>query len=419
MKARFLLWGLFFLCAKQLVAQRRCASLQYAQQAIRVDPSLQTRQQNMEKFIQSRLKNPPYNTSNSRPALSTIRIPVIVHIVYHQQEENISDEAVANQLAALNRDYQRKNADSSHTPDVFKAVAGDCKIEFELAKVDPQGRVTNGIERIYSPITKWVIDGDKVKFKVEYGADSWDARFYMNIWVCNLDDLLGYSSVPGEDEKKDGIVINYTVFNDLNDGAPFNSGRTAVHETGHWLSLKHLWGDADCGSDEVTDTPPQAGFTSGCPGGLRISCGNSPNGDMYMNFMDYTNDPCMNLFTNGQRDRMRTLFEPGGLRNSLLSSKALDLPWLDEIRLPDDSPQWLYLKLYPNPVQKELVLDFRYDPRWIGQEFTIVNVAGQVVKRHVITSKVDAINISSLSPGIYIIHGNKDGVKLVRKFIKM
>jgi Pregnancy-associated plasma protein-A len=419
MKARFLLLLLFFGSANQLVAQRRCASLQYAQQAMQANPFLQANQNSIEKFIQARLKQSSSAASNTRPVASIIRIPVIVHIVYHQPAENISDEAVANQLAALNRDYQKKNADSSNTPDVFKAIAADCKIEFELAKVDPQGRTARGIERIYSPITKWAIEGDKVKFKSEYGADGWDARYYLNIWVCNLNDLLGYSSVLGDDVKKDGVVINYTVFNNLNDGGPFNSGRTAVHEIGHWLSLKHLWGDADCGNDGVTDTPEQSTFTTGCPGGIRLSCSNAPNGDMYMNFMDYTNDPCMNLFTNGQRDRMRTLFESGGIHNSILSSKALGLPWTAETPLPDDSPRWLYPKLYPDPAQTELVLDFKYDPRWVGQELIVTNVTGQILIRHLIISKVEIIDIGKLNRGIYFIRGNRDGIKLIAKFIKL
>ena len=419
MKSRFLFAFLGLICVLPMAAQRRCASAQYQQHALAVNPFLPGRQLQIETFIRSHMKSGIPAPYNARPALTTIRIPVIVHIIYHEEEENISTASVNRQIAAMNRDFQRSNADSNNTPDVFKSLAADCSVQFELATVDPLGRASTGIERIHSPVAHWEIEGDKVKFSREHGVDGWDSRYYLNIWVCNLDDLLGYSSVLGDDEKKDGIVIHYAVFDNLEDGEPYHSGRTAVHETGHWLSLKHLWGDADCGDDDVADTPKQATFTTGCPGGVRLSCGNSPVGDMYMNFMDYTNDPCMNLFTKGQRDRLRTLFDPGGPRNSILSSTGLGLPWVAEVILPDETPKWLYPKLYPNPAGNQVVLDLAADPGWIGQELQITNVNGQVIMHHAVVSTVETINISALSTGIYFIRGNKQGGKLAEKFVKI
>src|SRR6185436_7443681 len=121
-----------------------------------------------------------------------------------------------------------------------------------------------------------------------------------------------------------------------------------------WLSLKHLWGDTYCGDDGVGDTPKQAGYNIECPGVINITCGNGPYGDMYMNYMDLTNDACMNLFTQGQKARMRTLFDQGGPRSSLLVSKGLNPPLTSEIELPEEDPKWLHPQLYPNPATTQL-----------------------------------------------------------------
>lgn len=418
MKAKLFVWLLILGNILQLNAQSRCGSSEYLKRSIQKNPSLQSYQQHIEKFIQSRVSTQPIASINARPASpAIIKIPVVIHIIYHLSEENISDEAINNQVNALNRDYRRMNADSSNTPACFKSVAADCNIEFELAKVDPQGRVTTGIERIYSPVAKWMGD-DKMKYKKSYGANAWDPDSYLNIWVCSMNDLLGYSSIMGEAKELDGVVINYTVFNDFNDGGAYNSGRTAVHEIGHWLGLKHIWGDADCGDDGVADTPKQSTYTSGCPGGVRTSCGNSPHGDMYMNFMDYTNDPCMNLFTRGQSDRMRVLFDEGGFRNSILNSKALGEPYL-AITLTDSIPAIKKIQAYPNPAKNELILDIQDEEKWIGKEIIITNFSGQALFHHIITARKNKINISSLSQGIYFVQSIDNNEKLSLKFIKL
>jgi hypothetical protein len=419
MKANLFVWLFFLGNILQLNAQNRCGSSEYLQRSLQKNPSLQSYQQHIEKFIQSRLLTHSVISANARPASPvTIKIPVVVHIVYHLTEENIPDEAINNQVRALNRDYRRMNADTSNTPGCFKSVAADCNIEFELAKVDPNGRTTTGIERVYSPVAKWIGD-DKMKYKKSYGANGWDADSYLNIWVCSMNDLLGYASIMGEAKELDGVVVNYTVFNDFNDGGAYNSGRTAVHEIGHWLGLKHIWGDADCGDDGVGDTPRQSTYTSGCPGGTRSSCGNAPHGDMYMNFMDYTNDPCMNLFTKGQSDRMRALFDDKGFRSSILNSKALGEPYSQAILLPDSIPAVKRIQVYPNPVKNELILDIKEQEKWIGKEIVITNFSGQVLFHYTITAKKSKINTSGLSQGIYFIQGNDNNDKLSLKFIKL
>ncbi|MGC4034612.1 MAG: M43 family zinc metalloprotease [Chitinophagaceae bacterium] len=417
MKAKLLVC--FLIVTAVVNAQQRCGSTLHATRAIQNNPFLEKYQQNINQFIQQRIQLHKSSSINARPgANSIITIPVVIHVVYHLASENISDDAINKQMDALNRDYRKMNDDSVNTPACFKPLAADCGIQFQLAKVDPKGRATNGVERIYSPVAKWNND-DMVKHKAQFGADAWDADSYLNIWVCSMNDVLGYSSIMGEAKELDGVVINYSVFNDLHDGGAYNSGRTAVHEIGHWLGLKHVWGDADCGDDEVDDTPKQSTYTSGCPGGIRLSCGNTTTGDMYMNYMDYTNDPCMNLFTNGQKERMRVLFDDAGFRNSILSSKALGTPWVEEISLPDSLISLPVARIFPNPSQNEITIDLVNDNKWIGKEVTIADMSGQVILHHIILTNADKLDVKAFRQGMYFVNGNCDAGKMVLKFIKL
>lgn len=399
-----------------LWAQRECRSSEYEKLTIQNDPSIAASRQSVENFILQH-----HSSTNSFLArgqqIMRIKIPVVVHILYHYPGENISDAVVSSQVSALNRDFKKLNADTSKIPSYFKSFAADCEFEFQLAKVDPRGRATTGIIHKYTPITKWTTD-DKIKFSQEMGDDGWDASSYLNIWVGTMTKVIGYSSFPGWPANKDGVVISNSVFGITNSG-PYNQGRTAVHEVGHWLNLKHLWGDAPCGDDGVDDTPVQQTFTVGCPTGIRVSCGNAPNGDMYMDYMDFTNDDCLVMFTKGQMERMRVLFEPGGPRCSILSSKALGIPLIDEIPLPDTPPKWLHVQIFPNPANNKLTLDLSYDARWIGKDLLIVNITGQVQLRKTITSKIQEIDISMLKSGVYFISAEKDGSKIRGKFVKL
>jgi hypothetical protein len=296
------------------------------------------------------------------------------------------------------------------------------QIEFALATADPKGRATNGIIRKATVIKYWQMD-DKIKYSAEGGDDAWDSRSYLNIWVGYTRSLLGYSSIIGGPADKDGIVINNTAFGTLGISGMYDKGRTTVHEVGHWLGLKHIWGDALCGDDGIDDTPTQSGYTSSCPTGIRTSsCSNSAAGDMYMNYMDFTNDGCLNLFTKGQKDHMRSLFDEGGPRYSLLSSKGLSVPWVEAAPLPEQtSPATspAALNLYPNPASGELTIDFEYDATWAGKEIKIFDINGIVKQTVQINAKLIKISLSGLRPGIYFIQGNNNGKKINRKFIKL
>jgi Pregnancy-associated plasma protein-A/Secretion system C-terminal sorting domain/Fibronectin type III domain len=317
---------IFLLFFHKIYAQtlhRGCYTNEYLQERIRENPTLIEDIESVERHTK---------LYNSRPHLQTrggiTTIPVVVHIVYRTSnpEENISEAQVLSQLAVLNKDYRRLNLDRLKTPSVFKPFAADCGIEFQLAKRDPKGNSTNGIMRYPSNrTTPWGKDDD-VKMPLKGGVEPWNASKYLNIWVCSIGNgVLGYSTMPGATSPMlDGVVIDSRYFGTTGTAiSPFDLGRTTTHEVGHWLNLMHLWADADCGDDHVSDTPTQFGPNYTCPNLPHFSCGNTTNGDMFMNFMDYTDDACMNMFSQGQKTRIEALFSTGGKRASLLLSDGL------------------------------------------------------------------------------------------------
>jgi hypothetical protein len=247
------------------------------------------------------------------------QIPVVVHVVHRTAAENISDAQIASQITVLNDDFRAANADRTSTPAVFQPLIGDARVTFKLADVDPGGDPTNGITRTQSSNTSFTSQLDDVKSAGTGGADAWPADRYLNLWTCgNLRDsagrsLLGYAQFPGGPAATDGVVILQSAFGTTGTAtAPFNLGRTATHEIGHWLNLRHIWGDdgTGCaGSDFVADTPNAAGPNFGAPAFPHVSCGNGPNGDLFVNYMDYTDDAAMFMFTQGQVDRMQAALD--------------------------------------------------------------------------------------------------------------
>lgn len=409
--------GICILMASSAMAQRECAGSVYLEQQTAIDPTLPIKINAVEKFI----KQQSSAKMHGEEGFSIIRIPIVIHLLYNSSAQNISDEQIKSQLVVLNNDFRRRNADSSKTPERFSHLAADVQIEFALATSDPNGRATSGIIRKHTNVTLWKTD-DKIKFSAHGGDDAWDSRQYLNIWIGNLGQILGYSSVPGGAAEKDGIAINMSAFGTINVSAPYHLGRTAVHEMGHWLGLRHIWGDTYCGDDMVDDTPKQGNFTSGCPSTFRSSCNNgTTTGDMYMNFMDYTADACVNLFTEGQKQRMLALFNTGGPRHALLSSNGLKTPWNHTVPEPVVEAPVVNstFRIYPNPSVSDIVMNFEFDDTWIGQNLSLVNLNGVEISRIRISSRTQKLDVSSLKPGMYFIQGYNGNKKIREKLVKM
>ncbi len=285
--------------------RRQCGAMAAHFRLLETDPGFRARQSRLEQATQ-RLAHAP-----ERRRLP-IRIPVVVHVVWRDAAENLSKRQVSGQIAVLTRDFRARSRDRKQVPAVWQGLVTDASIEFELATRDPNGRPSDGITR--TPTTRASFGtGDSVKSSKSGGADGWPSDRYLNLWVCRLSDgLLGYAQFPGGPKRTDGVVVTSSAFGTSGSArAPFDHGRTTVHEIGHWLNLRHIWGDTeDCGgSDLIADTPNAAGPNYGRPSFPRVSCANGPNGDMFMNYMDYVDDAAMLLFTPQQVARMHATLQ--------------------------------------------------------------------------------------------------------------
>ena len=313
---------LFLLLINRTIAQERCG--------ITYLDNRNYQDNKFENWIQKTRKL-AYRTENQNYV-----IPVVVHIIHNGEAigtpQNLSVEKVLEQIDILNADFRRTNADTINTSDIFKDRAADTGISFQLAKQDPEGLPTNGITRTRGNSQSYLISDDRLlKSNI-----SWPQEDYLNIYVAELRGFLGWAQFPvanidgldGEfdpNAETDGVVIDYAYWGiNPETGGSFESfGRTATHEVGHFLGLRHIWGDGGCSVDDFCDdTPIAESSTNGCPG-ERITCGSR---NMIENYMDFTNDVCMNMFSTDQTSRMQIILNNSPRRKSLLSSKALEEP---------------------------------------------------------------------------------------------
>ena len=334
-----------------------------------------------------------------------IRIPVIVHVVYNTIAQNISEAQILSQIEVLNQDFNLQNPNASTIPAVFRPLAGRGNIEFCLSGIVRQATTKSSFQM-----------NDEVKFASSGGSNAYNSKQYLNIWVCNIKGRgLGFATAPGTPANIDGLVISYTAFGKMGTAqAPFNLGRTATHELGHWLGLKHIWGDTDCGSDEIDDTPQHRSFNYGCPGFPRVNnCTTQPSGEMFMNFMDFTNDNCMSMFTQGQVNKMRSLFAKGALRNDFLQAASCHYSGPVEgpapapvISLPEITSPSVQVRAFPNPVSESFTLDVQHIQGELNGWVELYNLNGKKIWTKKLNSVKSSYNLSNLPAGIYIVHVN-------------
>lgn len=375
---------------------------------------------NADVAAQAWLANPA-NKAKLQKQSSVINIPVVVHVVYKNTVQNIPDTQIVRQIDILNQCFRKQNPNYSNTRAIFDTIGADTELQFCLAAIDPNGNPTTGIIRKSAPANAGfdpIFNMDKVKSSATNGDDPWPNDKYLNIWVCDMSlfgnaFVLGYATFPGESAALDGVVIQSEYFGYGNAAAPNNLARTTVHEVGHFFGMRHIWADDDSGStgqcdstDFVDDTPNAAAKSqSNC--NLTInSCSNESAywgtinpPDMVENYMDYSADGCMTLFTKGQKARMYSYLNTVPARIGLQSSTAgcSTVGVKDLYRNLQD-----YIYVYPNPTSDVLHLNItQVTPRDLQCE--IYNQNGQLVKAVNQLDFQNTINLADLANGIYVV----------------
>lgn len=402
MKLNIIALSFFSLLFLSSIAQRqRCGSDYKIAERIAENPELIELRNQQNKEIAA------YPLAKSR---TLITIPVVVHVLYQNSTQNISNTQIQSQINSLNQDYRRLNADASQTPSTFSGE--DTEIEFCLATLDPNGNPTSGITRTFTTVNEIGTTNNYYRTS-QGGKDIWNRDEYLNIWVCDLGNTyLGFAYPPGvAPAAYDGLVIDYRNFGTLGTvTSPYDKGRTATHEIGHFFNLEHLWGSGNGGcnsTDFVSDTPTQYEENYGCLNHPSPSCGNS--GDMFMNYMDYVDDACMNAFTLGQKNRMISAIQL--YRTSLLTSNGCGLVGITENSLQSD------FTIFPTYATKTIQLT---STKINNYQVDIYTIDGKIVSVNTTKGNTNLLlDVSTLESGMYFLRITSNGTSFTEKFLKV
>ncbi len=293
----------------------KCHSMKVLNRQLQENPGLEQRMFEIEKHTRTLIANKGTlakgkpgsgTTTPTTPYVGKVTIPVIVNIL-EDPAHPVTQAHIDSQIDILNQDFNNQNPKTGGVPTLFKDLVANVDITYTLA----------GVVRKASTKATWGTN-DAMKYESQGGINATDPSTYLNIWVCEIGGgILGYAQFPGGTLATDGVVIGSDYFGENAAGGVYGHGRTATHEVGHWLNLRHIWGDGRCKQDDyVLDTPSSDGPNYGCPAYPTVRCSST---DMTMNYMDYVYDDCMYMFSNGQNDRMRTIFAAGGSRESLVN----------------------------------------------------------------------------------------------------
>ncbi len=397
---------------------KRCADVEHELFLQQQDPNRKAQREAYEAELQKWIDN---NPDYQQKTQAVITIPVVVHVVYKTAAQNISDQQVISQIQVLNEDFTYTNPDASQTPTLFKPKAASANINWCMAKVDPQGNPTNGIVR-KSTTHGAFSDDDAVKKSSQGGDDAWPTTKYFNIWVCDLGtQLLGYGEFPTSSATTTfGFVANCTCYGVGGTAqSPYDKGRTATHEIGHCLNLFHIWGDeAACAADDgVTDTPKQKAENYGAPTfpqGTSASggcCTASDQSSMYMNYMDYTDDAAMNMFTAGQVTKMTATLNAAPY-NALKTSTACASTGIEYMHAQD------IFQVYPNPTTGTIAVAFSY---FVNKNavVNVKNMLGETVQSVNLNGLTDKTNLdlSNNANGVYFVELINNGTSKTQKIV--
>lgn len=430
MKKVFLCFSLLAICIfVDAQHYNRCGYDLHKANCESVDPNYSARRAQIDEQI----ANHALNSSNR--SLEILRIPVVFHVIYNNDIQNLSDEKILEQLDILNRDYGRLNEDTVNTRDEFLPVASSTGIEFYLAQWDPNGNATTGITHTQTDQASFFnlqFDLNRMKSSSTGGVDAWDVNHYLNIWVCNLavpilntPFILGYATPPdgapnwpagsaAEQPQYDGVVLHYEVVGENPNAtgalATVNRGRTATHEVGHYLGLRHIWGDAQgqdgCSVDDgIEDTPNCAEAQQQTCDYTANTCTDSPVDfpDQIENYMDYSDENCMNMFTQQQANAMRYVIE--NFRQDLLLSNY------------NVSSRYSSIDVFPNPVIDNISIKLPNQLNQLPLKMSILSVEGRLIKE--LSAQNQSIDVSNLEAGIYFLSFTNAGLAFSVRFVKM
>ncbi len=376
-----------------------CAADVYLRKQLEENPALYFKKAETEQFTQQWIAQYADRLS---PRV-VITIPIVVHVVWKQPEENISEAQILSQIEVLNQDFRALNQEITGVPAIFRPAIADAEIEFCLATRDPEGKATNGITRTQTTVDQFN-NIRAICYANSGGHDAWNPDQYLNIWVGNFGSpFIGEASFPGmSPSEEDGVRVDFQHFGTAGTAAmpPYNLGRTATHEVGHYFNLYHPWGagldNPDCSQDdEVADTPRQSStFKNECPVHPQVFCGTA---SMFMNFMNYTDDACMAMFTKGQKARM--LAALAGPRAGLPGSSGC----LPPVSADDKSLFTKQIRLLQNPVQYEIKL-VTDAPLLTKTIVRLLNMQGQLLFSDTWNhSSVFSKNVDAIPSGIYLL----------------
>jgi hypothetical protein len=351
---------IFLVCSPILTfAQnyQRCLTTRYDSLLTVKYPALSASKRQLNTLIKQKQASARINAEEG-----IIVIPVVVHVVHHTSSGaiggpnngNISKEQIDSQIEVLNEDYRRKLGTNGYNEN---PVGDDMEIEFRLATRDPDGNPTDGVTRTYNTMESFDIDQDDETLK---SIIVWPTNRYLNIWVTTLKNrYLGYAQFPvvdninglpdlGKLANTDGVVINHTNFGRKTGTVTSNvygEGRTTTHEVAHWLGLLHTWGDQECGEDYCADTPSATGPNNTVVCNEMFSnCQATFTRNMIENFLDYSPDKCMNVFTMDQKARIRSVLQLSQRRAELVKKAGEAF-----------ESGLVTMKLQPNPAKDDKV----------------------------------------------------------------
>ena len=430
MMQRTLLLLVFFISNSIFAQVNRCYTKEYIEYRNLLNPLFKQNLEECYNLISSSLNNSPRD-------FSTIRIPVVVHVLHSAENQNLTDSLVRSQINILNEDFSRLNSDTNLTREIFKPFASATGIEFYLAQFDPSGAPTTGIVRKQTNVNTFfsITDLDVMKSDANGGSDAWPTDQYMNVWVCNLaipflniPIILGFATPPngapnwpdgtGADApQNDGVVVHFEVFGSNLSATgtleAVNRGRTLVHEVGHYLGLRHIWGDPGQGEngcdvdDGLEDTPNSAAANQQTCAYAANSCSIAPDAfpDMVENYMDYSDENCMNMFTLQQAEAMRFVVE--NFRPTLLLSIKKNLAATS------------LLTTYPNPALNQISI--QHNTVNLNGLLTVRDLSGKIILSNNIVgsnTKID-LEINHLTQGIYFIELKTQTIRHFCKFSKI